>query len=52
MVISKSLIVIIVLIFLIMLAINMYIYTRRNNIYFNKRNWSNAKIDNDSEACA
>ena len=44
---GMGLIIIIFLVFLITLIVNMYIYTRRNNIYFNKRNWSNAKIKND-----
>lgn len=53
-IIGYSLIVVLTLIFIIGLGINMYTFTRRNALYFNKRNWSNkiSKGDEDDESCS
>ena len=50
-VIGYSLLTIVTIAFIIIFGINIYIFSRRNALYFNKRNWSN-KISGDEEACS
>ena len=38
---GSALLIVVVIIFIVFIIINVYIFSTRNAIYFNKRNWSN-----------
>lgn len=45
--IGYGLLAVIAIIFVFFIVINMYIFSRRNAVYFNKRNWSMKNIESD-----
>jgi len=38
---GSALLIVVAIIFIVFIIINVYIFSTRNAIYFNKRNWSN-----------
>ncbi len=46
-----TLIIVIIIVFLIVLGINLYIFKGRNALYFNKRNWNLTNATEKTKEC-